>query len=121
MFLVDKRKSQSNENNDVVVNWDELFIIEVCGDEVIDGKYRPVIGGYQSDKSPDRFLVKFKLTGDYYFKLANHPKNPSLCKIKVVEEQPLSFLITEEGFLPRIIRIGLFKFSFHCRLFIKIH
>lgn len=107
MFLLDKRKSTSNENNDIVVNWEEVYIIEVLGDEVIDGKYRTVIGGNVSDRSPDRFTVKFKLRGEYYFKLVNHPKNPPLCKIKVVEEIPLSFLITEEGFLPRVIRIGL--------------
>jgi len=107
LFLVDKRKSASNENNDIVVNWNELFIIEVCGEEVIEGKYRPVVGGFQSDKSPEHFPVKFKLAGVYYFKLANHPKNPPLCKIQVVEEQALSFLLMEEGFLPRIIRIGL--------------
>ena len=106
VFLIDKRKSTSNENNDIVVDWNEVYIIEVVGDEAIDGKYRPVCGGNQSDRSPDRFNVKFKLAGDYYFKLVNHPKNPPLCKIRVTEEQPLSFLITEEGFLPRIIRIG---------------
>jgi hypothetical protein len=103
--LVDKKKSASNENNDIVINWNEVFIIEVIGDDPVDGKYRPVNGGFQSDKSPDRFIVKFKLSGDYYFKMANNPKNPPLCKIRVIEEQPLNFLITEEGFLPRIIRI----------------
>jgi hypothetical protein len=49
--------------------------------------------------------VKFKLAGSYYFKLINHPKDPPIMKMTVAEDVPLTFLITENGFMPRIIRI----------------
>ena len=113
VFLVDKynqetsepKGNEENKESDVKINLEETWIVEVMKDDV-EGKYKPVVGGFQSEKLTSQFQVKLKTIGEYLFKLQNHPSNPKLCKIKVVENQSLTYLITEEGFLPRVIRIG---------------
>ena len=108
-FLTDKRglthdvENKDEENEEF--NLEDIYIIQVIQEDV-DNKYRQVVGGFHSQKNFDRHLVHFKTLGDYIFKLKNHPANPALCKIKVVDDQNLSFIITEDGFLPKIIRIG---------------
>lgn len=86
-------------------------MLQVVNDEA-EGKYRPVIGGYENSKLSSRCIFKFKLSGEYLFKLVNHPRNPPLLKVKVLPEQPLNIIITDDGFLPRIVQIGIFlKFN----------
>ena len=86
-FLIDSDIIKNEED-------DEIAIVQIINDEV-EGQYRPVIGGYHSENMSEKFTVRFKLVGDYYFKLINHPNNPGICKIKIVEEKPLSLLITD--------------------------
>lgn len=82
-----------------------MSIVQVVNDD-IEGKYRPVINGYESGLLNSKYVIKFKLIGEYMFKLQNHPKSPPLLRIKVIEEQPISLVITDDGFLPKTIRIG---------------
>jgi len=84
---------------------EKASIIQVVYDE-IDNKYYPVINGYETGQLSSNYTVRFKLEGVYLFKLVNHPRNPPIIKIKVLEEQPFSINVTDEGFFPRIIRIG---------------
>ena len=98
-----------NENvgpDELVDAIEQLSIVQVVNDD-IEGKYRPVINGYESGLLNMKYVIKFKLVGEYLFKLQNHPKSPPLCRIKVVEEQPISLVITDDGFLPKTIRIGM--------------
>ena len=83
---------------------EQLSLVQVVNDD-IEGKYRPVINGYESGLLNNKYVIKFKLIGEYLFKLQNHPKSPPLARIKVIEEQPISLAITDDGFLPKIIRI----------------
>ena len=99
MFLIDHASIPRNENNE------DIVIVQIVCDE-IDNVNRVVVGGYRSKPNSDRLSVKFKLPGDYTFKLYNHAENPPICKIKITEEPPLTFLINDNGFLPRIIRVG---------------
>ena len=114
LFLVDTEQNNEEENEDdeeedqrgrhFNYNQEEVFIIHNTKDN--EGNYRQVVGGLHSERFTDRHLVRFKTVGEYYFQLENHPKKPPICKIRVEEEQPLCFLINEDGFVPRIIRIG---------------
>lgn len=72
------------------------------------GSYRPVIGGYQCKNVTSRVTIKFKVAGEYMFVAAsgdNSSQYSPPIKIIVVEEQPVSLLVNEEGFLPKIIRV----------------
>ena len=84
---------------------EKASIIQVVYDEV-DNKYYPVINGYETGLLSSNYTMKFKLKGIYLFKLINHPNNPPPIKIKVLDEQPIQINITEEGFFPRIVKIG---------------
>ncbi len=103
-----KSSTNKDEPGDVQteVSLDKVYVTQVINDDA-EGKYRQVMRGYQSGPLTSKYTIKFKAMGDYIFKLQNHPKNPPVMKIKVVEEQPISVVITDEGFVPRIIRIGL--------------
>ena len=70
-----------------------------------DGKCRPVIGGYESSNLNEKYTITLKHVGEYLFKLLNHPANPPMLRITVVPEQPTSILITDDGFMPKIIQI----------------
>ncbi len=85
-------------------------ILQVIDDE-IEGKYRHVIGGFNSGKAYLKGTVafNFKLIGEYKFKVNNHPKDPPACIIFVNEEQPIHAQITDDGFQPKFIKIGKFK------------
>jgi plastocyanin len=96
-FLIDSQ-IERNENNDAI------DIVQVISSD-IDGQYRPVVGGYRNQDGHNRLSAKFKLAGDYFFKLLNHPKNPPICKVTIKEEDTLTFIITDNGFMPRVIRI----------------
>lgn len=89
------------------VNLDDVGLMQVIIDDA-DHKYRTVVGGYNFEKIEQREIVKFKTAGEYYFKLQNHPLNPPPVKIIVQNEQPVTLLITDDGFLPRILNIGKF-------------
>lgn len=89
---------------------EECSIVQVINSDESGHVYKPVVGGYKFTRIGDeKVLVKFKLAGDYWFKLTNHPstQNLPLLKVSVVREEPLNLIITDEGFLPKIIRIGL--------------
>ena len=89
---------------------EECSIVQVINSDESGHVYKPVVGGYKFTRIGDeKVLVKFKLAGDYWFKLTNHPstQNLPLLKVSVVPEEPLNLIITDEGFLPKIIRIGL--------------
>lgn len=84
---------------------EKASILQVVHDE-IDNKYFPVINGYETGPLSSNYTIRFKLKGIYLFKLVNHPNNPPPIKIKVLDEKPLLVNVTEEGFFPRIVRIG---------------
>lgn len=88
---------------------EECSIVQVIVSDESSSTYKPVTGGYRYDRIGDeKVLMKFKLAGEYWFKLVNHPSNQNLplLKVLVVPEEPLNLIITDDGFLPRIIRIG---------------
>ena len=83
---------------------DDVFVLQVIPDET-EGKFRPVVGGFQSGPLTTKYVVQFKLVGEFLFKLVNHPLNPVL-KVKVLQEQPTTIVITDDGFVPKIVKIG---------------
>ena len=82
-------------------------IVQVIDDD-IEGKYRPVIGGFTSGKSAVKgnAVFNFKMIGDFKFKINNHVKDPAPCIISVYEEQPICIQISDDGFKPKYIKIG---------------
>lgn len=84
---------------------DDVFVLQVIADEA-EGKFRPVVGGFQSGQlnANTRYVVQFRLVGEFLFKLVNHPSNPVL-KVKVLQEQPTTVVITDDGFVPKIVKI----------------
>lgn len=103
----DNEEQQASTSADYRSALEDCSLVQVVSSD--DSSYRPVVGGYQYDRIGDaKIVIKFKLSGEYYFKLSNHPsgQNLSVLKVTVLPEQPLNLLITDEGFLPRIIRIG---------------
>ena len=82
---------------------DDVFVLQVIADET-EGKFRPVVGGFQSGQLTTRYIVQFRLIGEFLFKLVNHPANPVL-KVKVLAEQPTTIVITDDGFVPKIVKI----------------
>jgi len=96
-FLIDTQIGR-NENSD------PIDILQVVSSDV-EGQFRPVVGGYRNQPGQNRLSAKFKLPGDYFFKLLNHPEDPPVCRVIVKEEDVLTFLITDNGFMPRVIRI----------------
>ena len=103
-----QEQEETAEQDDEIDSLEQLSLVQVVNDD-IEGKYRPVINGYESGLLNNKYVIKFKLIGEYLFKLQNHPKSPPLARIKVIEEQPISLAITDDGFLPKIIRIGSFN------------
>ena len=92
-----------DDNQDLL---EKASIIQVIHDEIED-KYLPVVGGYVTGQLDANYTIRFKLVGLYLFKLINHPRDPPPIKIKVSEEQPLLIDITDQGFFPRIVKIGI--------------
>ena len=116
IFSIVSRKKVTNKSDELSdsknIDDDEFSvesasIIQVVMDDM-EGKFRPVINGYKPERMNNKAIIKFRITGEYLFQLEDHPKNPPPVKIKVVEEQPLSLMISDDGFLPRIVRIGNF-------------
>lgn len=92
---------KNNEN----FSFDEISLIQVVYDDKSDN-FHTVIGGYHYETIDSKIPVRFKIIGEFLFKLKNHPKNPVPCKINVIEEIPHNVIIGEEGFIPKHIRIG---------------
>jgi hypothetical protein len=99
-----------NQNADTTVNEQQstpYSIVQVIDDDA-EGKFRPVIGGYDSGSlsTNDKYYVAFKLQGTFKFKIRNHPKDPPPLVINVFEEEPVLVQISDSGFSPRFIKIG---------------
>jgi hypothetical protein len=111
--LTNDENQPSNEelNESDLAVLEQASILQVVYDDV-DNKYYPVINGYETGPLSSNYTLKFKLKGVYLFKLVNHPNNPPPIKIKVLDEQPFLINVTDEGFFPRIIRIGNAKLIF---------
>ena len=109
-FTISNKKKEIDSANAAKHNFrmtlDRVSLIQVVGDE-LSNTYKQVIGGYLFDNINTRETIKFKAIGDFTFVVANTGSNefsPPL-KIKVVEEKPISLLINDDGFLPKIVQI----------------
>jgi hypothetical protein len=82
-------------------------IVQVIDDDV-EGKFRPVIGGYDSgnQSTNEKYHVAFKLQGTFKFKIRKHPKDPPALVVNVFEEQPVLVQLNDNGFSPIFIKIG---------------
>ena len=117
-FSINAKKSSKEEANKAAVEEDKsknkfsldlnsgVSLLQVVPDDA-DGSFRPVIGGYKYDQIDGRVIVKFKAVGQYTFIVMNTDQtnySPPI-RVSVELEQPWQLLITDEGFMPKIIRI----------------
>lgn len=103
-----EQTTAENENSSEIQNKSTYSVIQVIEDD-IEGRYRPVIGGFNSGKPTIKasYAINFKLMGEYKFKIKNHPKDPLPFTVNVIEEQPINAQITDDGFYPKFIKIGI--------------
>ena len=94
----------------------EASIVQMLKDED-EGRLYEVVGGFKSDKLTQPFEIRLKTSGEFYFKLLNHPKVPPLLKVTVLDEEPMSFRITEHGFEQTFIKICKLKKILNLKLF----
>jgi hypothetical protein len=84
----------------------KITIMQVVRDDV-DHTYRQAVGGHKFVDMDSRVIVKFRAVGQYTFVAFNTETSnysPPL-RVQVLEEQPISLLINDDGFLPKIIRV----------------
>ncbi|CAF0781764.1 unnamed protein product [Brachionus calyciflorus] len=85
-------------------SYENIGLVQVVPDDNGEN-FRPVVGGYIFEQLDAKITLKFKVIGEFLFKLKNHPSNPAPCKVKVVHEVPLNASIADDGFHPKIIKI----------------
>ncbi|RNA39086.1 hypothetical protein BpHYR1_016858, partial [Brachionus plicatilis] len=86
------------------LSFEKIGLIQVVNDDS-GNNLHPVVGGYHYESVDTKIAIKFRIIGEFLFKLIDHPSNYVTCKIKVFEERPLNVIIGEEGFQPKSLKI----------------